>query len=72
MGFSVLLDVVVTFLVLKKNFKKGVNSNENVTLLPNHLFACKIYLNNNFKIHRQVSHYIYNTPIESYPKISNP
>jgi len=40
-------------------------------LLPEHLFACKIYFENNVETQRKILQKIYDTPIRGHPGISN-
>jgi RNase H-like domain found in reverse transcriptase len=37
-------NTIADLLSRRKDFEGGVNPNESVTILPDHLFACKIYL----------------------------
>jgi hypothetical protein len=63
-------NTITDLLSQRKNFEGGVNPNENITLLPNHLFVRKIYLKDNPKTRRQILHLIHNTPVEGHPGIS--
>jgi hypothetical protein len=64
-------NTISNLLSQRKDFEGGVNPNKSVTILPDHLFVCKIYLNNNPETQRQVLHQIYNTPVGGHPEISN-
>ena len=74
-------NTIADLLSRRKDFEGGVNSNESVTLLPDHLFlpsnqskeitACKIYLEDNNKTCRKVLHQIHDTPVSGHPGISN-
>jgi len=39
--------MIADLLSQRKDFEGGVNPNKSVTLLPEHLFACKVYLEDN-------------------------
>jgi hypothetical protein len=41
--------MIADLLSKRKDFEGGVNSNKSITILPDHLFACKIYLEDNPK-----------------------
>jgi hypothetical protein len=36
--------MIADLLSQRKDFEGGVNPNESITILPDHLFVCKIYL----------------------------
>jgi len=40
-------------------------------LLPEHLFACKIYLENNLETQRKILQEVHNAPTKGHPRISN-
>jgi len=64
-------NTIADLLSWRKDLKGGVNPNEQVTLLPDHLFARKIYLDKDPETHRSILHQIHNTPVEGHPGISN-
>jgi hypothetical protein len=43
-------NTITNLLSQRKDFEEGVNPNKQVTLLPEHLFACKTYLENNLDV----------------------
>ncbi len=54
MHFSGKSNTIANLLSRRKDFEGGVNPNEQVTLLPEHLFAHKIYLKNNDETCRKI------------------
>jgi hypothetical protein len=65
-------DVTIADLLSRRqDFKGGVNPNEHVTILPDYLFARKIYLEDNPETRRQVLHQIHDSPVGGHPGISN-
>jgi hypothetical protein len=64
-------NTIADLLSRRKDFEGGVNPNESVTLLPNHLFARKIYLEDDQEKRRKILHQIHDTPIGGHPGISN-
>jgi len=62
---------IADLLSQRKDFEEGVNPNENVTILPETLFACITYLRNNPEIWRQILHQVHDTPIAGHPGIKN-
>ena len=74
-------NTIADLLSRRKDFEGGVNINENVTLLPDHLFLssnqpqeiliCKIYLEDNPETRRKVLQEIHDSPIGGHPGISN-
>ena len=64
-------NTIADLLSRRKDFEGGVNPNESVTLLPDHLFARKIYLKDDPETRRQILHQIHNTPVGGHPGISN-
>jgi hypothetical protein len=47
-------NTIADLLSRRKDFEGGVNPNKQVTLLPEHLFACKVYLENNLETRRKI------------------
>ena len=64
-------NTIADLLSWRKDFEGGVNPNQSITLLPEKLFACKIYLEDNSETWQQVLKEIYDTPVEGHPGISN-
>jgi hypothetical protein len=64
-------NTIADLLSRRQDFKGGVNPNEHVTILPDYLFACKIYLKDNPETRRQVLHQIHDSPVGGHPGISN-
>jgi len=64
-------NTIADLLSQRKDFEGGVNPNENVTILPETLFACVTYLRNDPETQRQILHQVHNTPITGYPGIKN-
>jgi len=69
--FSGKSNTIANLLSWRKDFEGGVNPNENVTFLPETLFACVTYLRNDPETQRQILHQIHNTSIRGYPRIKN-
>jgi hypothetical protein len=63
--------MIADLLSQRQDFKGGVNPNEHVTILPDYLFARKIYLEDNPETRRQVLHQIHDSPVGGHPRISN-
>ena len=64
-------NTITNLLSRKKNFEKEVNINENVTLLPENLFAKKVFLKNNPETHCKILHNAHDIPMAGHPGISN-
>jgi len=64
-------NTIADLLSWRKDFEGGVNPNENVTILPETLFACITYLRNNPEMQRQILYQIHDTPIGGHPGIKN-
>jgi hypothetical protein len=64
-------NTIADLLSWRKDHERGVNPNQNVTLLPDNLFACKVYLKDDDETHRQILHQIHDTPVVRHPGISN-
>ena len=64
-------NTIADLLSRRTDFEGGVNSNYNVTLLPDSLFARKIYLENNLEKRRKILQQIHDTPAGGHPGISN-
>ena len=64
-------NTIADLLSRRKNFEGGVNPNQNITLFPEKLFACKVYLEDNPETRQQVLKEIHNTPVGGHPGISN-
>ena len=74
-------NTIADLLSRRKDFEGGVNPNESVTLLPNHLFkpsipledlrVRKIYLKDDLETRRKVLQQIHDSPIGGHPGISN-
>jgi hypothetical protein len=64
-------NTIADLLSRRKDFEGGVNPNKQVTLLPEHLFAHKIYLKNNLETQRKVLQEIHDVPAGGHPGISN-
>src|SRR6266576_5513831 len=71
MHFSGKSNTIANLLSRRKDFEGGVNPNEQVTLLSEHLFAHKIYLKNNDETRRKILQEIPDVPIRGHPGISN-
>jgi len=54
--FSGKSNTIANLLSQRKDFEGGVNPNENITILPETLFACVTYLRNNPETRRQILH----------------
>ena len=52
-------NMIANLLSWRKDFEKGVNINENVTLLLENLFTKKVYLNNNYETYCKILYKIY-------------
>ena len=63
--------MIADLLSWRKDFEGGVNPNEQVTLLPEHLFAQKIYLKNDLETRRKILQKIHDAPTGGHPGISN-
>ena len=63
--------MIADLLSRRKDFEKGVNINENVTLLPENLFAKKVSLENNPETRHKILYDAHNTPVAGHPGISN-
>jgi hypothetical protein len=55
----------------RKDFEGGVDPNKRITLLPEHLFVCKIYLENNLETCKRILQEIHDAPTGGHPRISN-
>jgi hypothetical protein len=64
-------NTIADLLSQRQDFKGGVNPNEHVTILPDYLFARKIYLKDNPETRRQVLYQIHDSPVGGHPGISN-
>jgi len=64
-------NTIADLLSRRKDFEGGVNPNESVTLLPDRLFARKIYLEDDQDKRRQILHQIHDAPTGGHPGISN-
>src|SRR6266566_7183529 len=64
-------NTIADLLSRRKDFEGGVNPNEQVTLLPERLFTCKIYLENNDETRRKILQEIHDVPTGGHPGISN-
>jgi hypothetical protein len=64
-------NTIADLLSRRKDFEGGVNPNENVTLLPDHLFARKVYLKDDPDERRKILQEIHDTPVGGHPGISN-
>src|ERR1700692_228723 len=67
-------NTIADLLSRRKDFEGGVDPNENVTLLPDHLFTHKInkiYVDTNPETRRSILHQIHDTPVGGHPGISN-
>jgi hypothetical protein len=64
-------NTIADLLSRRKDHKGGVNPNQNVTLLPDNLFACKVYLKDDNETCCQILHQIHDTPVGGHPEISN-
>ena len=63
--------MIADLLSQRKDFEGGVNPNESVTLLPESLFARKVYLEDNPETCRKILQEIHDTPVGGHPGISN-
>ena len=64
-------NTIADLLSRRKYFEGGVNPNEGITILPESLFARRIYLEDNPEMRRQVLHQIHDTPVGGHPGILN-
>jgi len=70
-------NTVADLLSQKKDFEGGVNPSPSITILPEQLFACKIYqstktyLEDNPETWHKILYDIHNTPIWGHPDIAN-
>ena len=64
-------NTIADLLSRRKDFEGGVNPNESITLLPNHLFIKQVYLKNDPDLRRKVLYEIHDTPTGGHPGISN-
>jgi hypothetical protein len=64
-------NTIADLLSRRKDFEGGVNPNERVTLLPDHLFARKIYVEDDPETRRSILHQIHDSPVGGHPGISN-
>src|SRR6267154_268113 len=64
-------NTIADLLSRRKDFEGGVNPNKQVTLLPEHLFAHKIYLKNDLETRRKILQEIHDAPTRGHPGISN-
>jgi len=64
-------NTIADLLSRRKDFEGGVNPNENVTILPETLFARVTYLRNDPETRRQILHQVHDTPIAGHPGIKN-
>ena len=64
-------NMIADLLSQRKDFEGGVNPNESVTLLPESLFARKVYLEDNPETCQKILQEIHDTPVRGHPGISN-
>jgi hypothetical protein len=64
-------NTIADLLSRRTDLKGGVNPNDQVTILPEHLFARKIYLENDPETRRKALFQIHDSPIGGHPGISN-
>ena len=70
-------NTIADLLSRRQDFERGVNINENVTLLPEQLFtsedllAKKVFLDDNHETRRKILHLFHDTPVAGHPGISN-
>ena len=64
-------NTIADLLSRRNDFEKGVNPNESVTLLPEKLFARKVYLEDDEETRRKALQEIHDTPVGGHPGISN-
>jgi len=64
-------NTIADLLSRRKDFEGGVNPNECVTLLPDHLFVRKIYVEDDPETRRSILHQIHDSPVGGHPGISN-
>jgi hypothetical protein len=64
-------NTIADLLSQRKDHEGGVNPNQNVTLLPDNLFACKVYLKDDDETCREILQQIHDTPVGGHPGISN-
>jgi hypothetical protein len=62
-------NTIADLLSRRKDFEGGVNPNKGVVLLPEYLFARKIYLKDDLDQRRKILQQIHDTPIGCYPEI---
>jgi len=62
---------IADLLSRRKDFEGEVNPNTSITLLPEHLFACKVYLEDNPETCQKILQKIHDTPVVGHPGISN-
>jgi hypothetical protein len=69
--------MVADLLSRRSNLNKGVDINNSIQILPDHLFgrktgtSKKIYLEDDDETHRNILREIHDTPIGGHPSISN-
>ena len=64
-------NAVADLLSRRPDLKEGVHINDNVTLLPDHLFVHRISLPHDQNVYRQVVRELHDTPIAGHPGIAN-
>ena len=64
-------NTIADLLSQRKDFEKKVNINKNVTLLPENLFAKKVFLENNPETCHKILYNAHDTPVAGHPGISN-
>jgi hypothetical protein len=64
-------NTIADLLSRRKDHEGGVNPNQNVILLPDNLFACKVYLKDDDETRCEILHQIHDTPVGGHPGISN-
>ena len=64
-------NTIADLLSQRKDFEGGINPNQSITLLPEKLFVCKVYLEDNPETQRQVLKEIHGTPVGGHLSISN-
>jgi hypothetical protein len=64
-------NTIADLLSRRKDFEGGVNPNKRVTILPEHLFVRKIYLENDLETRKKFLQEIHDAPTGGHPGISN-
>jgi hypothetical protein len=64
-------NTIADLLSRRKDHEGGINPNQNITLLPDNLFAHKVYLKDDDEMCCKILHQIHDTPVGGHSGISN-